>query len=336
MESQTDTELFEQGKSYYEKKDYKKALQYFLYVKENFLRSSYAGVTRFYAGECYFARKDYEDAAIEYQSFLAFFPNDPNAPVAQYKLGVSHFEQSRGPDREQTKIQQALSELQKVRENYPNAEVQIKKAEEQLEKVKHELARHELYVATIYRKDKLYTSSNLRLDYLLKEYPGTELAGDALFYQGLNYLDLKQPEKAKASLLRFIREYPRHRHLSSAQKKLAKLGVTTIPEPESPTTTRTESSAILSQKESPKTPDLKPSSIEGYVVTIRDKQIFTNLVRDDGIKEGMVLDVFRNNTRIGTIQIIEIQAGFSVGKPETLVSGRTIQENDTICCPKVE
>jgi outer membrane protein assembly factor BamD len=229
MEGQTDTALFDQGKLYYAEGEYKKALEYFLYVKEHFPRTSYRGTTRFYAGECYFALEKYEDAVIEYESFLAFFPNDPDAPAAQYKLGVSYLKQSRGPDRDQTTIHKSLTELQKVRENYPDAEAYIKKAEEQVRETRHELARNEFLIGMFYRKEKLYKSSNLRFDYLIKEYPESELIGDALFHKGLNYLDLDQPEDAKASFLQLIQKYPQNQYLSKAREQLAKLRVTNIP-----------------------------------------------------------------------------------------------------------
>lgn len=336
MESQTDTELFEQGKFYYEAGEYKEALQYFLYVKEHFIRSQYAGITRFYAGECYFAREEYEDAASEYQIFLAFFPKDPQAPAAQYKLGVSYLEQSRGPARDQRMIHNALTELQKVKENYPDEGEFVQKAEEQIRKTRYELALHELLVATFYRKEKQYKSSNSRLDYLLQEYPEIDVSGDALFYKGLNYLDLKQPEDAKASFLRLIQKYPENKYVSAAQKKLAKLGVPDIPQPSRFTTSETTSSKLLSHNNRTESPDPQRSFIEGYVVTIRDHIISTNLIRDDGIQEGMVLEIYRDNQPIGTMRITEIYDGFSVGEITSTVLGITIQEEDKVCCPKVE
>jgi outer membrane protein assembly factor BamD len=336
MESQTDTELFEQGKFYYEAGKYKEALQYFLYVKEYFIRSQYAGISRFYAGECYFAQEDYEDAASEYQIFLAFFPNDSYAPEAQYKLGVSYWEQSRGPDRDQTMIYNALTELQKVRENYPDAEKYVEKAEEQIRETKHGLALHELLVARFYRKEKYYISSNLRLDYLLQEYPESDLTGNALFHKGLNYLDLDQPEDAKASFLSLIQKYPENKYVPAAQKKLANLEVSDIPQPTRPSTSETVSGIPGSPKNSSESFESPLSTIEGYVVTIRDNTISTNLIRDDGIREGMMLEIYRDNQRIGTILITEIHDGFSIGEIESTVSGMAIQEDDKVCCPKME
>ena len=320
MESQTDDELFAQGLSYYKEADYAKALPYFLYVKEHFIRSPHAGLTRFYAGECYVAAEKYEDAAGEYQSFLTFFPNDPNAPAAQYQLGVSYSKQSRGADRDQTMIRKALKELRKVKANYPAAETYITKAEDQIRETRDELARHEFQVAAFYRKTKHYVSANRRLDYLLREYPESDLAGDALFYQGLNYLALGEPENAKAAFSQFLQKYPAHREAASAQKELVQLGVPNAPQP----------------LKAPEPPASQRSAIKGYVVTVREKTVTTNLIRDDGIREGMVLEVHRNEQLIGTLRITEIQDGFSAAHIETTVAGMSIQAEDKVCCPKIE
>ncbi len=96
LEGTSAEHIFQEGVAYYEQGDYKAALQRFQYVKDTFIRSPYAGPTRFYAGETYFALEKYEEAVIEYTSFLSFFPNDPNAVIAQYKLGLSYFEQIAG------------------------------------------------------------------------------------------------------------------------------------------------------------------------------------------------------------------------------------------------
>lgn len=224
MKGQTDVALFEQGKGYFERKEYKTALSYFLYVKEHFIRSSLAATTRFYAGECYFAQEEYADAATEYQGFLMFFADDPLAAEAQYKLGVSYLEQSRGPERDQTMLQKALTELQKVRERYPDKQDFIQKADISIRETREELAQHEYSVAHFYAKEKQYASSNHRLEYLLREYPDASVLGDALCLKGSNHIALNQPAEAKTAFTTLIQTYPQHACVAEAQKHLQQLG----------------------------------------------------------------------------------------------------------------
>ena len=96
------------------------------------------------------------------------------------------------------------------------------------------------------------------------------------------------------------------------------------------------SNTVLSHKNSANSPEPQVSSLEGYVVTVRDNTIFTDLIHDDGIHEGMVLEIYRNNQYIGTIRITEVHDGFSIGEIESVVSGITIQEEDKVRYPKAE
>lgn len=327
MENQTDTEIFEQGKQYYEQGDYKKALQYFLYVKDHFLRSSYAGMTRFYAGESCFALKKYEDAIIEYKSFLSFFPNDPYAPAAQYKLGICYSKQSLGPERDQSMLQKAIATFQELQQKYPDNQEYVQKAGEEIQKVNQKLALHEYLVAEFYRKEKRYISSNHRLQYLLEQFPESRVSGDSLYLLGRNYLDLDQPEEAKDPLLQFVQRYPNHERVSEAHKYLAQLGITEIPQAPLPQHIETPP---IEQPSPSATQPAQTIRSEGYIVLIRENTVFTDLIRTDGIREGMTLEVYREEQLIGTIRLVEIHEGFSIAEIESLASGMMIQEEDRV------
>lgn len=336
MESQSDTAIFEQGRQYYDQGEFKEALQHFLYVKDHFLRSEYAGLTRFYAGESYFALEKYEDAAIEYKSFLSFFPNDPYAPAAQFKLGMSYFQQSLGPERDQTMLDKALTTLEEVQQKYPDKREYVEKAGEQINKVKQKLALHEYLVAEFYRKEDLYKSSNQRLAYLLEHYPEAPVISDALYLLGRNYQELDEPEKARDRFLQLAQAYPNHEHASEIREYLAESGITDIPHTASQSVVprRAESPSMQSPLPSSETSSVPRVSSKGFIVLIRDEKVFTDLIRTDGIREGMILEVARENQLIGKIRIVEIHEGFSIGEIESVESGMMIQEEDRVLLPE--
>ena len=62
----------------------------------------------------------------------------------------------------------------------------------------------------------------------------------------------------------------------------------------------------------------------------RDQQVFINLIAEDGIQQGMKLDVYRGQQRVGAIRMIDVQGGFSIGEIESLAPGMTIQEEDRV------
>ncbi len=225
----TDADLFTQGKNLYTQEDYKGALDYFLYIKEHFIRSPHAGPARFYAGGSYFAREEYEDAAGEYESFLLFFSEDPLAAEARFNLGVSYLEQSKGPDRDQEMLHKALEEFQTIRDTVPADNPHAQKAAEQIHATRLEFARHEYGVGEFYRKEREYAASNRRLQYLIEEYPESEFLADAWYLQGLNYVDLDQPDDAASAFLHVIEIDPDHPLAADAQKQLEALGRPVFP-----------------------------------------------------------------------------------------------------------
>lgn len=311
-ESQTDQELFEQGKKYYEAGKYQDSLEYFLYIQEHFLRSSYAGIARFYAGEAYLSVEKYTDAASEYQSFLSFFPDDSLAPAAQYQLGMSYLQQASGPEQDQVNSQKALAEFQKIQKRYPQNTAYIEKSGKQIHLVKNDLALHELVVGKFYRKQKQYRASNRRFVYLIEMYPESNVIGEAVFYRGLNYLDLDQPEDAKFQFINLATQYPDNQYVALAQEKLAELGGKDVASPP------------FQQVNS------HQNAVEGYVVLTQDDKIFTNLILKHGIQQGGLLNVYRENIFVGAIRIVEIQAGYSIATIESLAPGLTIQEKDRV------
>ncbi|GAK50362.1 putative Tetratricopeptide TPR_2 [Candidatus Moduliflexus flocculans] len=327
----TEAELTKQAQAYYAKGEYEKALGYFLYIKDHFPRGSSAGLSRFYAGECYFALKRYEEAAAEYTSFRDFFPNDPMAAEAQYKLGVSRFKDALGPERDQTDLNEAVVELQTVIDKYPDNAEMVEKAKTKILEVQDKLAEHEYLVARFYRIDGRYEASNARLRYLTEHYTQTDIMPDALLMLGENYLKLKNQEFAKEAFWRVTQEYPSSKSTETARKHLEKLGATNIP---APVLTPTPSEIV--EPASTPTPDETVATPpaggfrEGYVVLVREQKISINLIRADGIREGMLLDVYQGEQLVGSIRLTDVQDGFSVGEIISLAPGASIAEDDRV------
>ena len=57
----------------------------------------------------------------EFREFLSFYPTNPRADYAQFKVGMSHFRQMRGPQRDQTETREAINEFEAFVARYPNS-----------------------------------------------------------------------------------------------------------------------------------------------------------------------------------------------------------------------
>lgn len=320
--AQTDAELFQQGKALYDQEEYQEALAYFLYLKEHFIRSQYAGPARFYAGNCYFAEEEYEDAASEYESFLLFFSDDPLSAEARFKLGVSYVEQSKGPERDQTMLHAAFEAFQTLQDDLPADNPYAQQASERIQATRQELARHEFSVGRFYRKDRKFAASNRRLRYLIEEYPESELVPDAWYMQGLNFRDTEQFEEAAAAFSRVIEMVPDSPLAEQARQAIDAPDLSDARPPTLPDTAAASSDAR------------HDSGISGSILTVRDTTVTTDLINADGITEGMHLDVYRADSRIGRIRIATIHEGFSTAIIVSQTPEQPIQPDDRVCCPE--
>ena len=240
-------------------------------------------------------------------------------------------------------------EIQKVAANYPDNEEFVEKAENVLHQVKDKIARYEFMVAKFYRREKLYEASNNRLSFLLEKYPESIWKDETLYMLGLNYLNLKEIEQAGEVFLQLWKEYPEHEESKDIRKKLAELGVDVLPEEEVQTASvqkppseekpvaksidNSQETAAESPSESPSVSTQQQADSEGYIVLRRDNLVFINLIREDGIEEDMLLEVYRGKQLLGTIKVFEVQEGFSIAE---IVSrqGNLIEEDDKVIIPQ--
>ncbi len=62
----------------------------------------------------------FTQAEAEYKDFITFFPTAPEAPEAQYRVGMSHFRVLAKADRDQTEALLAEAEFKEFLREYPD------------------------------------------------------------------------------------------------------------------------------------------------------------------------------------------------------------------------
>src|SRR5512140_2443032 len=87
---QADKFLFDRGTDSLKKKNWIKAREYFQQLYDNYPQSPYRTEGKLGLGDAYLGEDTAESlvlAANEFREFLTFFPTNPRADYAQYKLG---------------------------------------------------------------------------------------------------------------------------------------------------------------------------------------------------------------------------------------------------------
>src|SRR3954462_8231603 len=106
--------LWERGTEELNKKHWLTSREYFRQLMDSYPQSQYRADAKLGLADSYLGEHSSESSVLainEYREFLSFYPTHRRAYYAQYKLGMCHFYQMHGPDRDQTETQEAIVEL---------------------------------------------------------------------------------------------------------------------------------------------------------------------------------------------------------------------------------
>src|ERR671931_1815462 len=122
--SDPDKFLFDKGTEALNKKKWLTAREFFKQVTETYTQSTFRPDAKLGIGDTYLGEGTAEALVLainEFREFLSFYPTNHRADYAQYKLGMAHYRQMRGPQRDQTETREAVRELQLFVDRYPNS-----------------------------------------------------------------------------------------------------------------------------------------------------------------------------------------------------------------------
>jgi outer membrane protein assembly factor BamD len=212
--------LYRQGLERFNKRDYPEALKIFEQVKSNFPDSPpYTIWAELKVADCHYFKKEYVEAIAAYEEFKKTRPTHEDIPYVYYQIGMSHFQQMRTHDRDQTSTKKALSNFEYLIANTPPS-ILTEKAAEKFEVCKKHLADHEYYIGNFYYKKEKYQAAASRLEELLVKFPKRAEEDKTLYLLGKSYLELDQWEKARGPFTRIVNEYPKSSHYKEAKSIL--------------------------------------------------------------------------------------------------------------------
>jgi outer membrane protein assembly factor BamD len=123
----------------------------------------------------------------EYEDFITFFPNMPEAAEAQVKIANIQYQQMEKPDRDFTHAVRAEQEYRKVIMQYPDNQKMVAEARKKLMQVQEVIAEREYRVGRFYYLKDSYPAAIARLQSLVDRYPLYSKADEALYLLGQSY-----------------------------------------------------------------------------------------------------------------------------------------------------
>ena len=173
--------LYQQGVAYYQDGSYKKAVQVFQRLKEEYPLSKFTIMAELGIADSHFSDKAWPEAELSYSEFLTLHPTNENLPYVLYQLGLCHFNQISTIDRDQSEAIKALREFERLKTRFPNSKFAFL-AEKMIRECKKTLGEQEFYVGEFYFNMKQYRAALARFEKIAREYPNVGLDYKVSYY----------------------------------------------------------------------------------------------------------------------------------------------------------
>jgi outer membrane protein assembly factor BamD len=213
--------LWERGTEELNDKHWFTSREYFRQLMDSYPQSTYRADAKLGLADTFLGEGSLEGNVLainEYREFLSFYPTHARADYAQYKLGMAHFYQMHGPERDQTETREAIAELTLFLRRYPKSSL-LPEAQKNLRIARDRLSDSEYGVAYFYVRTQKYPPAAIdRFVALLKEDPEYSRRDAVYYHLAQSYLKIGRAAEALPYLDRLVSEFEQSEYLEDARK----------------------------------------------------------------------------------------------------------------------
>jgi outer membrane protein assembly factor BamD len=217
--------LFDRGEAALKEKKWLEAREYYRQVFDNYPQSPVRPDAKLGIADTYLGEKSSESLVLadsEFREFLTYYPRHQRADYAQYRLAMTHFQQMRGPARDQTSTRDALTEFQVFFDKFPDSSL-TPEVRKNWRIARDRLSDSERLVAELYIRLGIWRGAEARLRAVLKDDPNYTNR-DAAYYD-LAEIYFKTDNKAQALpyYQKLVDEFTKSEYLEKTQERLKEL-----------------------------------------------------------------------------------------------------------------
>ena len=223
--SEPDKFLFDKGNDALASKKWLVAREFFKQITETYTQSPYRPDAKLAIGDTYLGEGSAEALVLainEFKEFLSYYPTNPRSDYAQYKAGLAHFRQMRGPQRDQTETREAIRELQSFVDRYPNSSL-MPEVRGKLRESRDRMSESDYLVGFFYFRQRWYPGAIDRFKDLLKSDPQYTARDAVYFYLAESLVKVKLQAEALPYLERLLEEFEHSEYLEEAQRRITEL-----------------------------------------------------------------------------------------------------------------
>jgi outer membrane protein assembly factor BamD len=222
---QPDKYLFDSGTEALGKKKWLRAREYFRQLVDNYPQSPYRPDAKLGLGDTYLGENTTESVILavnEFKEYLTFYPTGKRTDYAQYKLGVAHYAQMLGPQRDQSQTKEALKEFETFVERFPNSPL-IDEGRKKLRDVRDRLSQSEYEVGVFYWRTRWYPGAIDRLKGLLKDDPQFTRRDAVYYYLADSLGKVRLQAQAIPYLDKLSKEFEKSEYLERGKRLMAEM-----------------------------------------------------------------------------------------------------------------
>jgi outer membrane protein assembly factor BamD len=223
--TQPDKFLFDRGTEELAEENWLTAREFFRQILDTYTQSPYRPDAKLGVGDTYLGEgtpEALERAVNEFREFLGFFPTNPRADYAQYKLGMTYFRQMRSPQRDQTQTRDAVNEFQRFVERYPGSSL-MPEVQARLRDARDRLSQANYQVGYFYYRQRWYPGAVDRFKQLLMDDPEFTNRDAVYFYLAEALFKANQRAEALPYYEKLVEEFQQSEFLTDATKRIAEL-----------------------------------------------------------------------------------------------------------------
>jgi outer membrane protein assembly factor BamD len=187
------------GLDYYSHGKYEKAKRSFETLLNQYPFSEYSLLAELKTADSNYYLKNFEEAFLQYKDFEERHPTNEAIPYVMYQMAMCYYNQIDTIDRDTSTAVNAIYSFSRMLRTFPNSPY-TEEARARIIAARNFMANHEYYVASFYERTYAYEEAKARLEYLLRQYPETNIAPQA---EMLLY-DLRQDNPPGGSLLGWL------------------------------------------------------------------------------------------------------------------------------------
>ena len=166
------------GLDYYSRGKYEKAKRSFDTLLNQYPFSEYSLLAELKTADSNYYLKNYEEALLQYKDFEEHHPTNEAIPYIMLQMAMCYYNQIDTIDRDTSTATNAIYSFSRLLRAFPNSPY-TEEAKSRIMAARNFLANHEYYVASFYEKRHAYEEAKARLEYLLRQYPDTNIAPKA-------------------------------------------------------------------------------------------------------------------------------------------------------------